>query len=379
MFNLVRSLKRDITLELKTKKRTVEHLLRNLEKRNMLFAGLQVSGKWGVSSEDVVLARRFAKFSTEDENPPIIFLPTVSSKEAEDRASTRIYVVKLSSLNDYLIVTRPFSFGTEEILSMAKQLRKKSQGMKIVASLAPSKLSELKILSSRFSDDVDAFEVDLGLMCIKHQYSRSFQAYAIDMLEEFVSFSPKTVLVKVSPNIPLSRDFLELLVETGISGIIFSPHPVYTIGKFLFRMHSPLLSTVYAMLWAGLITGLDVSTAFISDKAPSALNEHDIEGAYDLLLFDVALILKSDPTFKGKINPFPLKWANIPQGLVPAIDVEKEPYCREICPYKSYDIESPTLGSHSTIVSANSNCDGCGLCLSICETARLVKELAPEE
>jgi NAD-dependent dihydropyrimidine dehydrogenase PreA subunit len=345
----------------------------------MLFAGLNLHGKWGISSEDVIIVKKLLILGNEQqEPPPIIFLPTVAHDTRENPSLTRIYIAKYSSALDYLAVSRPFSFSLEEVLTMAKRLREKFPETKIVASMAPSKLSELKALSSNFSNLVDAYEVDLGLMSLLHQYPRSFQAYAVDMLEEFVSIAPKTVLAKVTPNIPFSRDLLELLVETGINGVIFSPHPIYTIGRDLFRLHSPLLSIVYASLWAGLIAGLEVSTAFISDRAPTLLTEHDIENAYDLLLYDTALVFKTEIVPSNKIGPLPLKWANISPGMVPAVDVEKEPFCQHVCPLQAFKQENSTT-LHTSIVTANKNCDNCGLCLSLCETARLIRELSPED
>lgn len=341
------------------------------------FAGLQLQGRWGVSSDDVLLARALGEGLGSYEAPPILFLPTVTYGVGNvvGERITRVYIARYRSPGDYLALTRPLYLDADTAFRLAESIRARLPSTKIVASIATPKLSELRALASSFSKAVDAFEVDLGVLGILYGQRKSFEAFALDIVEEFVSAAPSPVVVKVSPGVPLSDAFLKLLVDAGVGGIVFSPHPVYAVGKSLFRVHSPLLSEVYSLIWARLITELNVSTAIVSDKPLEEIKEHDPITAFDIVLFDTALMFKRLKIAGTVENDLPLNWRSIATGLLPSVTLTEEEVCADVCPYGALN---PLSAGETTDAVADSRCDLCGLCLSLCKTARLVRVLSPE-
>ncbi|AKG38956.1 hypothetical protein MA03_06415 [Infirmifilum uzonense] len=346
--------------------------------RPIYFAGLSLTSPRGVSSEDVVLYN-IPEFATAyKEKFGVFFLPTVTDSELSfERNKTRILVHYFSSWKDYVIVTRPFSFSVEEVEAIARKIREES---KVIASIAASRLSSLTRLSSRFMGIVDGFEIDLGLTSLLIGEHRSFESYAIDVIEEFVSVSKRPVFVKVSPSVQLSSEFLENLRQTGIAGMVFTPHIVYSIGREFFRVHSPYLSKLYALIWAKLIASTDIPTAYISDIPEHLLGEVSVEKTFDILLFDTALLstLVDMPGVVELDKEMPIRWRYIPDPLRPAIDVVREPQCLNVCPYRAFSKEKNLHDSPSGLAVADEKCNVCGLCLSSCKDVKLMATLTPE-
>ncbi|MEZ0345534.1 MAG: hypothetical protein ABWK01_03205 [Infirmifilum sp.] len=351
--------------------------------RAVYFAGLQLKEPRGVSSEDVIFYKMVDSLLSHENKLSIFFLPTVTDQELfvppPQSIRTRITLQYFSSWSDYIIVTRPFSFTTQEVENIALRIRGNGD-YRIVASLASPRLSSLRTLASRFSGKVDGYEIDLGLTYLLTGGKRGFESYAIDMVEEFVSDSSRPVFIKVSPTTPFSHEFLQQLKSIGIAALIFSPHLTYSIGKEFFRIHAPALSRIYALIWAKLIAGTNLPSAYISDIPEQFFGELAVENTFDVLLFDTALLsgVVDPPRTTGLENEIPVRWPHIPELLRPAIDVSRDPHCINLCPYRAFEADSRSQALHTSIIIASEKCNHCGLCLS-CKNLKLVANIIPEE
>lgn len=342
------------------------------------FAGLQLSSSMGLSSDDVLLHRLIAERGELLEGFGLLVLPAAPDAElAADhvRRAPRIHYVYYKSPSDYLALTRPFSTELRVILELLSVARSKCPQCKLFASLASDRVSKLESLLRSLAGRVDGYEVDLGLMFHLYGRRRGFEAFAVDLLEELVHRADRPVVAKLSPSVPMSDDFVRLIVETGVSAIIFSPHIIYSVGRELFRVHSPLLSRVFSYAWAQLAAGLSLPTAYISDIPPDELGELDPSRAYDVILYDTALIPRISRIPPGLGSPPPLRWASADEGVYPVVSAEEED-CAKSCPREAFEKAAPGWRGHLFAIS--SRCDLCGLCLSVCRTARLAQILAPE-
>jgi len=337
------------------------------------FAGFSLKSDVGLSSDDVVLFKTVSQQPELFESVGMIALPTVSDYRAGNARKARIHVVYYKSQSDYLLLTRPLSANLEEVVSFASSLRGSSSDLKIFASLASDRITGFERLIRAFGGSVDGYEIDLGLMFHLYGMRRGFESFAIDLLEELVRRADRPLLAKVSPGIPMSEDFLKLVVETGISGLVFSPHVAYSIGSELFRAHSPLLSRVFSHAWARLSASLSLSTAYITDVPPALLDELDPARAFDVLLLDVAALLGYVKIREGAGAPMPLRWIEAAEGAYPTLDWEDRE-CAYACPFAAF----AGAGKGGLLAAREERCDFCGLCLSACKTAKLTRVLTPE-
>lgn len=349
--------------------------------RPTYFAGLQLKSRIGISSEDVIIYKILESETRIIDKLGVFFLPTLSDQDfLNEEGKTRILIHYFSSWSDYVIITRPFSFPVEYVEDLARKLRGKGDDNRVIASFAAPRLSSLRKLASRFSEIVDGFEIDLGLTYLLTGSRRNFESYAIDMIEEFISESRRPVLVKISPNTPLSQEFIQQLKAIGVSGVVFTPHLTYTIGKEFFRIHATYLSKIYALVWAKLIAGTDVTTAYISDVPEQFLDELAIERTFDIQLFDTALLsnMIELPPISEARRDLPVKWPMIPYPLKPAINISREAYCIKVCPFRAFEKDELPSSLDTNLLSASKRCDYCGLCLSCCKTLKLVATITPE-
>lgn len=345
------------------------------------FAGLRLRAAKGLSSDDVILFKRLESGSEILEDLGLIFLPTISDKEitASDREKTRILFTRFHSWTDYVAVSRPLSFSVEDV-ERAAQIARSKEKWKVIASLACTRFSQLRLLAKRLADKVDGFEIDLGLMHLLAGGHRSFESFAIDVVEEFVAESVRPVFVKLSPNIPLSQELLQNLASMGIAGMVFTPHLTYSIGRELFTVHSAYLSRLYALIWANLIAGSSFPTVFVSDVPENYFGDVSIEKTFDVILFDTALLSRAVelPKVESSEDHLPVRWSRIPVGLRPAVDVSLNSLCSRVCPYGALNAKERASGEVGGVIVASETCDGCGLCLSLCKGSKLMAVLTPE-
>ncbi len=340
------------------------------------FAGIKVRRKTGISSENVFIKKSFLEKHLERFG--IFFTPTISYIGDSDNR-IRVHVVSFSSRNDYIVVTRPLSFSINDVFSVIDFLRKEHE-VPVIVSIVADRLSRYKELIKNFHDNVDGIEIDLGLFYTLYGYKRGFESYAIDIVEELVSYSPVPIIAKITPNMPMSVDFLEAIEDTGLGGFVFSPHPIYSVGNEIFRIHSVQLSTIYSYVWAGIVVSkVKISTAFISDTNILEDINTSIAGIFDLILFDTYLLFEElneeDVVKKG--YEFPLKWRKISTNLRPALIPGSESQkCINICPYNAFNLNEI---DEKTLIIANEDCDRCGLCITLCDKKiTLATELLPE-
>lgn len=347
-----------------------------LTKAGAYFAGFSLRSSIGLSSDDVVVYKVLTQRPELRENFGIVFLPTVAERRVSSHRKLRIHLVYYRSQAEYLILTRPLSITLEEVVSLAQKLRGNSTALKIFASLASERLSGFEQLIREFSSFVDGYEVDLGLMFHLYGMRRSFESFALDLLEELVRRADRPLLAKVSPNVPMSDDFLTLVVETGISGLVFSPHVTYSVGNELFQAHSPLLSRVYSYAWARLSASLNLPAAYITDMPPSMLEEADPARAFDALLLDTAALLSHVKIREEAGAPMPLRWVETAEGAYPTLEWEDRE-CALVCPFAAFSSFS-SIGQGGLLTADEEKCDLCGLCLSACRSAKLARVLTPE-
>ncbi len=315
----------------------------------------------GVSSDTPFLPSKLPIDSAD-----IVFLPTVS-KDVASAGKARIYAVKWDG-RDYIIATRPLYVGLDVVSSEAGRLR--ARGFKVVISLVAGKLSEYIDLLEKLGGNGDMVEVDLGLFYALYGYRRGFESYALDILEELVPVSPAPLVAKFSPNMPLSREFLVEVEKIGVNMLVFSTHPVYTVGGEIFRVHSTHLSLIYGSLWSSLVSeGLN-STKFITLERGVEPRGNIFSG----ILYDTALIM--DSIGSGPVeNEFPTRWLRMPSGMLPMI-IARIDECRLSCPLKAFEENGVEEG---TVTANPEKCDLCGLCLSLCgQNVVLARELRPQ-
>uniref|UniRef100_A0A7C3SNZ4 4Fe-4S dicluster domain-containing protein n=1 Tax=Thermofilum pendens TaxID=2269 RepID=A0A7C3SNZ4_THEPE len=342
------------------------------------FAGLSLPSSAGLSSDDVLLYKLIAEREDTLRDFGLLVFPAVPDTElatSYTRRAPRIHYVYYRSPSDYLALTRPLSAQLGEILEMLKIARSKYPQCKLFVSLASDKVSKLEGFLRAFAGRVDGYEVDLGLMFHLYGRRRGFEAFAVDVLEELVHRADRPILAKLSPSVPMSDEFVSLVVETGVNAVVFSPHVTYSVGKELFRVHSPLLSRVFSYAWAQLAAGLSLSTAYISDIPPDELGELDPSRAFDVILYDTALVPILFQIPPGTGSPPPLRWAQVNEGVYPVVSAEEEG-CAKSCPRGAFEKAVPGWKGH--LFATSSRCDLCGICLSVCRTARLAQILAPE-
>lgn len=337
------------------------------------FAGFSLHNNLGVSSDDVLLYKILAQRPEMCESFGLIVLPTVSERQVSTNKKARLHLVYYRSQTDYLVLTRPLSVSYEEVTNSARVLKSGANPPKIFASLASERISGFDQLIRMFSGLVDGYEVDLGLMFHLYGRRRGFESLAIDFLEELVRRADRPLVAKVAPGVPMSDDFLRLVVETGVSGLVFSPHVTYSIGDELFRAHSPLLSRVFSYAWARLSATINVSTAFITDILPSVLSELDPARAFDTLMLDMAALFSIIKLQEEAGTPIPLRWVEASEGTYPTLEW-KDRSCALVCPFSAF-VEAVQEG---LLVASEERCDLCGLCLSACRSAKLTRVLEPE-
>lgn len=337
------------------------------------FAGFSLRSCKGLSSDDVILFKLIARRPDLCEEFGLVALPTVSDHVTGSTRKARIHLVYYKSQTDYLLLTRPLHVNLEEAVSLASRLRSGFSDLKIFASLASERITGFEQMIRAFGSYVDGYEIDLGLMFHLYGMRRGFESFAIDLLEELVRRADRPLLAKVSPGIPMSEDFLKLVVETGISGLVFSPHVTYSIGNELFRAHSPLLSRVYSHAWARLSASLSLSTAYITDVPPAALDEVDPAKAFDILLLDAAALVSYVRIREGVGTPMPLRWVEAAQGTYPTLEWGDRD-CASVCPFAAF----ASVREEGLLAALEERCDLCGLCLSACKTAKLTRVLTPE-
>jgi len=342
------------------------------------FAGLQLSTSTGLSSDDVLLHRLVAEREDLIRGFGLVIFPAPPDAElaaAHVKRAPRIHYVYYRSPSDYLALTRPFSTELRDVLELLGAIRSRLPQCRLFASLASDRVSKLESMLRALAGRVDGYEVDLGLMFHLYGRRRGFEAFAADLLEELVHRADRPVIAKLSPSVPMSDDFVRLIVETGVSAIVFSPHITYSIGKELFRVHSPLLSRVFSYAWAQLAAGLSLPTAYISDIPPDELGELDPSRAFDVILYDTAFVPSISGIPTGAGSPPPLRWTPVDEGVYPVISAEEQE-CARSCPRGAFEKAVPGWRGH--LFALSSKCDLCGLCLSVCRTAKLAQILAPE-
>lgn len=340
------------------------------------FAGIKIREKTGISSENVFIKKNFLEKHLEWLG--VFFTPTISHISGSGN-KIRMHVVSFSSKDDYIVVSRPLSFSVDDILPIIDFLRGEHE-IPVIVSVVADRLSRYKELIKVFNNIVDGIEIDLGLFYTLYGYKRGFESYAIDIIEELVSYSPVPIIAKITPNMPMSLNFLENIEATGLGGFVFSPHPIYSVGNEIFRIHSVQLSTIYSYIWAGIVVSkVKINTAFISDTNPLEKLNTSVAGIFDLILFDTYLLFKeiNEKNIFKKGYEFPLKWRKIPQNLRPALFQGHDSLkCARVCPYNAFNTSKKGL---ETLIIANEDCDRCGLCITLCDKKiTLAKELLPE-
>ena len=291
-------------------------------------------------------------------------MPTISPSSKWEPGRTRVYAVRYAGTGDYILVTRPLYLGLDDALREAEALKKR--GVRVAASVVAERLSGYVFLLSRLGKRVDMVEVDLGLFYALHGFKRGFESYALDLLEEIIPASKVPLAVKLSPNMPISREFLKEMEEIGVNLLVFTTHPVYTVGEEIFRVHSTHLSLIYNSIWATVASeGLRVRKLLATEVLSG-----DAEKAFSGFLVDTTVTAKSLPDVHVE-NPFPKKWDTVARGLLPALPSDSL-YCSSACPYGAF------RGGGELVIAKKELCDLCGLCLSMCkDKVMLVKELVP--
>ena len=339
------------------------------------FAGIKLGRKYGISSDNVFLGKKF--FEKIIDSIGIVFLPTIAYESYSCKECIRLSIISYFDNRNYIVVTRPLSFSLKDILPVINFLKKEKE-LPTIASIVSEKLSGYKKFIDALSGKVDGFEIDLGLFYALYGFKRGFESYAIDIIEELISYSNVPIIAKLSPNIPLNIDFLGSLESLGIGGLVFSPHPIYSVGHQLFRIHSPQISAIYSYIWAEIVVSkIGTNTAYVSDVPPLLQEPTDIMKVFDLILYDVQKVLEfiPDENIKVENRGFPLKWVKIPENLRPAIKNQKN-ICASVCPYDAF---KKNVAQNKGIAIANSMCDKCGLCITLCgKNVTLASEILPE-
>ncbi len=280
-------------------------------------------------------------------------------------SKTRIHVVRLDG-SDYIVATRPLYASPEDVAAEAERLR--GRGFRVAASIVADRLSGYMDLLDALGGGSDMVEIDLGLFYALYGYRRGFESYALDILEELVPISPVPLAAKFSPNMPLSREFLGEVEKIGVNMLVFSTHPVYTVGDEIFRVHSTHLSLIYGSIWSSIVSeGLN-SSKLVTVEAGA----EGVDRVFSGILYDTALIMRHVKSRRVE-NSFPTEWVEIPGGVFPAVTGDWE--CVSACPLGAFKDEA----GGETVAADPEVCDLCGLCLSMCGThVVLARELTPQ-
>ncbi len=340
------------------------------------FASYRLRSNWGLSSENVIFSKDLYTKATE-ENAGIFIMPTLSLTDPleKNKIFFRIKLVEYNSDRTYIAVSRPLSTIPKDVFSLSEEI-KRIGNIPVFASISGGPLSEWILLLEKVDKKFDGIELDLSTSYILQSMKRGFEHFALDIVEELISIASKPVIAKVSINLPLNTDFLEKLVSAGVNGLVFSSHPIYTIGKHVFRVHSTVFSRVILRIVASLATQIpEISLAYISDEVLG--KRDDLLDIFNVVLYDTSYIFSkiSISRYSPQISSsLPIRWDEVPKGMKIALDTLKGDICRNICPYGAFRPEYD-----GGFTEAEEICDYCGLCFSICkDSVKFVKSLKPD-
>ncbi len=335
----------------------------------MLFGGLRLKGKWGLSSDNVVLNKKYYEWIIK-QGGSILFSPTFSTfnpLNETKRLYAKLVIGKLNAY-EYVIYSRPLSFNIENI----KNIINLTRDVPLIASIYGRTFAEWETLVE-FCEKrgFDALEIDLSL---ENVLSESNYPLA-DLISEIASITRLPLFLKV----PIVGGRYNIYRETSdVRGIILSPHITYSIGSHIFRIHSTELSTLILSMALSIISELEgtISVAMISDTfIKNRYNYNYVIEHLNLILYDTSLLLR----YLGISKKFEIRslkpvfaWPSISRNMKLAFDSEKMTICQTVCPYGSI----PSKGKG--LVEVSDTCDFCGLCLSLCnDLIKIVKIFKP--
>lgn len=334
----------------------------------MLFGGLRLKSRWGVSSDNVIINRKYYEWIIK-QGGSILFSPTFSvfnPLHETERSYAKIVISKLIK-DEYLIYSRPLSFSIEDITRNIINLKEE---VPLVASIYGRTFMEWETLVE-FCEKrgFNALEIDFSL-------KKSFpeKDYSLtDLIPEIASITKLPLILKVSLLNKSGEIYKEI---SDIRGLILSPHITYSIGSHVFRVHSTELSALALNLVLPLISELEdtVSIAMISDMFFKNEYKH-MFGSLNLVLYDASLLLKYlgvNQRFEVRSLKPLFSWPSLSRDMKLAFDSKNLAVCKSVCPQDSIPSEGKGL------VEVNDNCDFCGICLSLCgDLVKMVKVFNP--
>jgi len=341
--------------------------------RKYRFAGLTLTSKIGLSSDNPIISPCFYDWLLAN-NIGIIFTPTITRNtlpEEKDKRYAKISIAELTE-EDYIIITRPLSMSfdlfTNLLLQRLKDSSKNNSSIPIVASIAGKRLSDFADIIEKLEESgiFSAIELDLISTQILLGSRRGLFEYSIDLIDEIISITKMTVISKIPVSMALSKDTLPDLLKTDVKGIVISPHPIYSIGSHIFRVHSTALSRININILAKVLTQFEeIDVAYVDDALEIEKKEKPfIYKIFNLLLYDVSFLLnfkKSIRSYTRGFQEFPIIWPHLRKGFKLVVDPRYVKQCSKICPYDAIPFKE-----EEELIEVTDKCDFCGLCVSIC-------------
>ena len=337
------------------------------------FAGLSLKSPLGLSSDNVILSGSFLEWLRQN-NIGIIFTPTLTKTTIYLKDKRKRYA-KINTLelteSDYIFVTRPLSLTVDELLNNhignLKEFHDANEDIKLVASIAGKKLNDIVNIVEKIEETkiFSAYEIDIVSTQILFN-RRGIYEYAVDLIDEILSIVKKPLLAKIPVSMAINTEIMNDLLKTNINAIVISPHPIYSIGSHIFRVHSTAVSHVNINILAKVLTQFEeIDIAYIDDAFTfNKIQKPFIYKIFNVLLYDVSYLLyfkKGIQFFKKDLREFPVRWQSIRKDFNLLIDANYLDKCFKVCPFDAI----PEKSKDNTI-EVSEQCEFCGLCLSLC-------------
>jgi hypothetical protein len=309
------------------------------------FAGFQLKGNWGLSSEVELSSPQIFKEASAS-GASLLFTPTISLHdplESDERAYVRFKLIS-EGPEGVVLLTRPLSASVDEVRALLTQEYGDS---KVVLSFAVSSFAEAHQLLEEVGPKPDAYELDANLTCL---LSGKGVVYAFELAKELSATLAKPLIVKFSAASANLVDLERIVADSGAAAIVITPNVVYRIGNHFFRLSTPpWLSTPLLFSLAERLSELDISVAYVVQYGKGDLLE-----LVPLKLYDASYILhwmRWKGSGRARASAVPLAWSSISKKL--------KVYARKgasYCPYGLIKGEGFVEG-----------CNYCGACLELNE------------
>lgn len=309
------------------------------------FAGFQLKGNWGLSSEVEFPSPQMFKEAAAN-GASLLFTPTIALRDplgSDEYAYVRFKLVS-EGPEGFVLLTRPLSASMGEVRTILEQ---RYDDSKVVLSFAVSSFTEAYQLLEEVNREPDAYELDVNLTCL---LSGKGAVYAFELAKELSATLARPLIVKFSAGSASLVDLKRIVVESGAAAVVITPNVVYRIGNHFFRLSTPpLLSTPLLVGIAESLSELDVGVAYIVQYGRNNLLE-----LMPLKLYDASYVLhwmRWKSSGRGRVSAVPLAWRSISRRL--------KVYARRgagFCPYGLIKREGFVEG-----------CNYCGVCFELNE------------